>query len=156
MIRLAIFLVALVAAPAFAGGPAWDDMVADKAPGIRIFGAIGACVNAVADPQGVASVLRDAGWEPADAEDGTRGFQIENLSVMFWEEPGFCMVETSDFSTAALTEMLGAFDILPSGQDDAGCAEFSMDATTATLTGGGNDPACTSDTEAVLRFEVVQ
>jgi hypothetical protein len=156
MIRLPVVLSLLLASPAVAGGPAWDDFVADKTPSVRILGAVGACANAVSDPPRVAAVLRDAGWDQADADDGTLGFQVDNTALMFWETPDFCMVETSDFSTAALTAVLGAFDIRPDGRDDAGCAQFTIDATTATLTGGGNDPTCTSETEAALRFEVTQ
>jgi hypothetical protein len=156
MIRLACLLSLLLPACAMAGGPAWEEMVADKTPGIRAFGAIAACANAVSDPDTVAAGLADAGWVRADEFDGTYGFQIDNVMMMFWDEPGFCMVETSDFSTDGLTQMLGAFDIVPDGQDDAGCAQFTLDDTTATLTGGGNDPVCTSDTEAALRFEVTQ
>jgi hypothetical protein len=156
MIRFVAVFSILLASPVLAGGPAWDDFVADENANTRILGAVGACVNAVTDPQGVASVLRDAGWQEVEVFDRTLGFEVDGTSLMISETPGFCMIETSDFSTSSLTELLVAFDIPPTGQDDAGCTEFTMEATTATLNGGGNDPACTSNTEAVLRFEVTE
>ncbi len=156
MIRLATLVFLMTSASATAGGPAWDEMVADPTPGIRAFGTIGACVTAVSDPQAVTDALENAGWERADEFDGVPGFQVDNVSVMFWEDGGFCMMQTDDFSTRDLTDMLAAFDIPPVGEDDMGCVQFNFSGTIATLTGGGNDPACTSDTEAALRFEVSQ
>ena len=152
MIRPTLALL-LLATPAFAGGPAWEYMVAETEPGIRMFGAIGACVNAVATPADVTPVLAHAGWQEVDEYDGNTSFQTASASMMYADDGGFCMVETSDFNTETLTAFLVAFDITPSGTDADGCTQFLIESTTATLTSGGNDPVCTSDTEATLRFE---
>jgi hypothetical protein len=154
---LPAFLVCCLCAPlvAMAGGPAWEDFLAESEPAVQILGAIGACANAVKEPQGVIPVFAGAGWERADEFDGTVGFQTPSTYVMFWTEPGFCMVETTDFNTDGLTALLASFDIAPSGTDADGCTQFTLPDTdvVATLTGGGNDPQCTSPTEAALRFE---
>lgn len=143
----------LLATPAIAGGPVWEDMVAEPEPGARIFGAIGACVNAVTTPADVTPVLAQAGWEQVDEYDGNTSFQTTSASMMYANDGGFCMVETTDFNTETLTAFLAAFDITPSGTDADGCVQFIIENTTATLTSGGNDPVCTSTTEATLRFE---
>ncbi len=156
MIRLACILFLLVPAMARAQGDSWEIMITVSDTDTRTLGAIGACLTATVAPQDVAPVLADAGWERADEYDGTSGFQSDNISMMFWNDPGFCMLETADYSTAEMSDLLESVDILPVGEDDAGCAQFTLYGTTATLTGGGNDPACTSETEAALRFEVTE
>jgi hypothetical protein len=148
-----LVIALLLTTPAFAGGPAWEDMVAEPEPGARMFGAIGACVNAVATPADVTPILAQAGWERVDEYDGNTSFQTASASMMYADDGGFCMVETTDFNTDTLTAFLAAFDISPSGSDADGCTQFIIEETTATLTSGGNDPVCTSATEATLRFE---
>ncbi len=154
MIRLA-FILTVLAAPAFAGGPVWEDMIAETAAGPQILGAVLACADAVTSPQSVASVLAKAGWEHGSEDDGTDTYTGKNASLMFWSTPGFCMIDTSVFNTDGMTRFLAGFDIVPMGKDADGCAQFDLpDAgVVATLTGGGNDPVCTSATESTLRFE---
>jgi hypothetical protein len=152
MIRTTLILCAL-SAPAFAGGPAWDDMVAETEPGARTLGAIFACVNAVANPAAVTQKMEQAGWARIDEFEGSVTFKTSTMSIMYAKEPGFCIIETTDFNTTSLTAFLTAFDIAPTGIDADGCTIFTIETTTATLTGGGNDPSCTSPTAAALRFE---
>jgi hypothetical protein len=143
----------LLSAPAFAGGPVWEEMVSEKDAGPRLLGAIGACITAVGDPARTESVLTAAGWQSVEAEEGNIGFDSDDLSLMFWQDPGFCMLETSNFTTETVTQFLAGFEMTPSGTDPGGCTQFVFEDTIATLTGGGNDPICTSATEAVFRFE---
>ncbi len=150
MIRPALISLLFYAATSAAHA----DMSLETEPGPRIMGAIYGC-NAVAmdHPQTLTDMLGKAGWERVDEYDGSTSFQTTNTSMMYADDGGFCMVATSDFNTGTLTALLATKGIAPSGQDADGCTQFIVNATTATLTGGGNDPACTSSTEAVLRFE---
>jgi len=155
MIRLTLALT-LLAAPAFADESAWYDKVADADPGTRLAALITGCSAAVTDPTAVTAMLTAANWTRADEFDGTAAFQTASTDIMFWQEPGFCMVSVTDFNTETITAQLAKLEITPSGQDADGCAQFTVQGLTAILTGGGNDPACTSTTEAVLRFEPAQ
>ena len=151
-----ILTLTLLAAPAFADESAWSDEISDADPGTRLAALITGCTTAVTDPAAVTAILTVANWTRADEFDGTTGFQTTSTDMMFYQDAGFCMVSVTDFNTETLTAALADQGISSSGQDDAGCAQFDFMGTTATLTGGGNDPACTSTTEAVLRFEPAQ
>ena len=155
MIRL-ILALTLLAAPAFADESPWSDEVSDANPGTRLAALIAGCTTAVTDPAAVTAILTAANWTRADEFDGTTGFQTTSTDMRFYQDAGFCMVAMTDFNTETPTAELADQGISSSGQDDAGCAQFSLMDTIATLTGGGNDPACTSTTEAVLRFEPAQ
>ena len=154
MIRLTFALtLTLLAVPALAQDTAWTAAVANKDPGKRLAALLTGCTAAVADPTAATAALTAANWTRADEFDGTVGFQTDATDMMFWQDPGFCMVSVTDFNTETLTADLAKLGLSPSGEDADGCAQFSVGTTTATLTGGGNDPACTSTSEAVLRFE---
>lgn len=155
MIRLTLALT-LLAAPAFADESPWYDEVADADPGTRVAALLTGCAQAVSDPTGVTTVLTSAKWTRADEFEGTIGFETTSTAMMFWQDPGFCMVSVTDFNTETLTAQLAKLGLPPTGQDADGCAQFTVEGMTATLTGGGNDPACTSTSEAVLRFEPAQ
>jgi hypothetical protein len=151
MIRPALLTLLLTAA---AAGTAYADMTLETEPGPRIMGAIYGC-NAVAmdNPSTLTDMLGKAGWDRVDEYDGSTSFQTTNTSMMYADDGGFCMVESTDFNTETLTTFLATEGITPSGTDADGCTQFIINTTTATLTGGGNDPQCTSTTEAALRFE---
>ena len=151
-----ILTLTLLTAPAFADEAAWSDQVSDADPGTRLAALITGCTTAVADPAAVTAILTAANWTRADEFDGTAAFQTAQTDMMFYQDAGFCMVSVTDFNTETMTAALADQGISPSGQDDAGCAQFDVLGTIATLTGGGNDPACTSTSEAVLRFEPAQ
>lgn len=155
MFRL-ILTLTLLAAPAFADESPWYDEVTNADPGTRLAALITGCTTAVTDPAAVTAILTAANWTRADEFDGTAAFQTAQTDMMFYQDAGFCMVSVTDFNTETLTAELADQGISSSGQDDAGCSQFDLQGTTATLTGGGNDPACTSTTEAVLRFEPAQ
>ena len=154
VIRAAAFLT-LLASSAVAGGPAWEDMIAEPDPFVQLMGAVAACANAVTDPQSIASHFVAAGWETMQGEEGTIAFQTKTTSVMFWQDPGFCMLDTSLMNTEGLTRYLTAAGIAATGSDAEGCAQFAVPDTNivATLTGPGNDPVCTSPAGSTLRFE---
>ena len=138
MLRLTLALT-LLSAPAFAGETAWYDEVADTDPGTRLGALITGCTAAVTDPTAVTAVLTAANWTRADEFDGTAGFQTTSTDMMFWQDPGFCMVSVTDFNTETLTAQMAKLGLTPSGQDADGCAQFTVDGITATLTGGGKD-----------------
>ncbi len=151
-----LLTLALFAAPAFADESPWYDEVADADPGTRVAALLTGCTAALTDPTAVTAALTAADWTRADEYEGTIAFQTTSTDMMFWQDPGFCMVSVTDFNTETLTAQLFKLGLTPSGQDADGCAQFTVAGTTATLTGGGNDPACTSTSEAVLRFEPAQ
>lgn len=155
MIRLALTLT-LLAAPAFADEAPWYAEIADADPGTRVAALLTGCSEAISDPTSVTAILTAANWTRADEFEGTVGFETASTAMMFWQDPGFCMVTVTDFNTETLTAQLAKLGLNPTGQDAGGCAQFSVDGTIATMTGGGNDPACTSGSEAVLRFEPAQ
>ncbi len=152
MLRL-ILAFTLLATPSFADEAAWSDEVANIDPGTRLAALITGCTTALTDPTAVTAILTAANWTRADEFDGTVAFQTASTDMMFYQDAGFCMVSVTDFNTETLAAELASLGITSSGQDEYGCAQFKMDGTIATLTGGGNDPACASTSEAVLRFD---
>ncbi len=119
-------------------------------------GALLACDLGVRDPDAADAVLTGAGWTKTE-EEGSWSYVSENLTVMMWTVPGFCMVEDSEAGTEALgTTFLGLANVPPDMATDAeGCTTYALDGgATATLTGPGNDPACTSETGAAMRFSL--
>jgi hypothetical protein len=100
----------------------------------------------------VASVLQDAGWAAVDAEDESQSYEAGNFWIMFSNEPGFCMFETTDMNTTGAATYLTSMGFDQTGTDADGCPQFQIFESVATLTGGGNDPQCSSTTEATFRF----
>jgi hypothetical protein len=129
------------------------DWLASDAMPARLIGLIGACAGAVSEPDAAQDAFVEAGWTPVEEFDGIHGFESGEEGIMFWRAPGFCMFDTTRLGTAELASILSELYDTPSGTDADGCAQFIIENTTATLTGGGNDPQCTSQTEAALRFE---
>jgi hypothetical protein len=151
MIRPALLTLLIGTA---ATGMAYADMTLETEPGPRIMGAIYGCNQVAMDhPLTLTDMLGKAGWERFDEYDGSTSFQTTNTTMMYADDGGFCMIESTDFNTEALTTLLATEGITPTGTDADGCTTFTINTTTATLTGGGNDPQCTSATEAALRFE---
>jgi hypothetical protein len=147
-------LLALLAQPALAEMAfVADELLAN--PDTALAGALVACATGVTDPDAADAAFLAAGWEKMEGE-GSWDYAHENLTVMMWTVPGFCMVDAPDTSTDAMAEtFLGLSGNPPDETTDAdGCRAFLLDDTiTATLNGPGNDPACTSDTGAAMRFE---
>lgn len=148
---LALLLLALPAQAEMAFAP--QDLLAARETAQA--GAMLACDLGVRDPDAADKVLTDAGWEKTE-DEGSWNYANENLTVMMWTVPGFCMVEDAEASTDDMANtFLGLSNDVPDiGTDDQGCTTYTYDGVTATLTGPGNDPQCTSDTGAALRFSL--
>ncbi len=139
--------------------PAFADMAFKASdllpnPDTALAGALVACATGVTDPDAADAAFLGAGWEKTEGE-GSWEYGQGDLSVMMWNVPGFCMVDAPDISTDAMaTTFLGLANIPPGGARDAdGCRTFALDPNiTVTLNGPGNDPVCTSDTGAAMRF----
>jgi hypothetical protein len=119
-------------------------------------GAMLACDLGVRDPDAADKVLTDAGWAKTEGE-GSWEYASENLTLMMWTVPGFCMVEDAEAGTTAFNDtLLGLANTPPDiGTDTDGCTTYTYDdGVIATLNGPGNDPQCTSDTGAALRFSL--
>lgn len=148
---LAFFLLALPAQAEMAFQP--QDLLAARETAQA--GAMLACDLGVRDPVAADKVLTDAGWTKTEGE-GSWDYASENLTIMMWTVPGFCMVEDAEASTDNLSNnFLGLSNTPPDiGTDPDGCTTYTYDGVTVTLNGPGNDPQCTSDTGAALRFSL--
>ena len=126
-----------------------------SAPETALGGAIIACVEGAVDPASADAAFADAGWTSTEGEgDGTVAWEQGDLWTMYWTEPGFCMVADEAISTDEMeATLLGLTDSPPEmGKDEDGCTTYDLGPVIATLTSSGNDPTCTSDSGAALRF----
>lgn len=153
MIRTAV-LLALFAAPAAAQ---------DADPAGQLVEGYIACYMGHGAPDTVAPNLGLYGWTHEAGEDGITtalpGIGGDSF-VLIANDASFCHVESMTLGTTKAAEVLavalqGANVTLPertTGPD--GCATYDLgDGVTATLTSGGNDPTCTSDTDSGVRFD---
>lgn len=125
---------------------------------------IKACMAAAGDPALISAAFVAAGWtaEPS-AEEGLISFIPANdaQTFAFIADTGvFCHVESLNTGSAALADLLAAtlksegWQTAEPGKDADGCTLIDLgDSITATLTSGGNDPTCTSETDSAVRFE---
>lgn len=124
-------------------------------PKTALGGAIIACAEGVADPAIIDTAFGEAGWTAAEGEgDGTASWEQGDMWVLYWTDPGFCMVADETISTAEMeATLLGLTKPSPTtGTDEDGCTTYDLGPIVATLTSSGNDPTCTSDNGAALRF----
>ncbi len=103
-------------------------------------------------------------WTKSAAEDGIEiampGVGSDTF-VLLSQDKSFCHVESLVLGTDKTLETfksaieLGGMFKLPEPQTSPdGCALYDFgDGMTATLTSGGNDPTCTSQTDSALRFD---
>jgi hypothetical protein len=150
---LTAFAVAALASAAQAETDlAAKDLLA--APETALGGAILACAEATIDPAAADTTFKDTGWQSVEDYDGTTAWEQGDLWTMYWTEPGFCMVADEAISTAQMeATLLGLTDTPPTpGTDEDGCTTYDLGPVVATLTSSGNDPTCTSDRGAALRF----
>lgn len=121
------------------------------------------CFMGRGDPDVVAPNLGLYGWTHGEAEDGV-AIALPGVGdgsfVLMATDASFCHVESLKLGTDAAAQTLtlalqGASVTLPDAQTDAmGCALYDLGpGITATLTSGGNDPTCTSDTSSIVRFD---
>ena len=152
MTRLA-FLLTFLPLPAFADMAfRAEDLLPNRDTALA--GAMVACATGVTDPDAADAAFTGAGWEKFE-DEGSWSYISGDLTVMMWTVPGFCMVEDATTGTDAMADtFLGLSNVPPDEATDAdGCRTFLMDGSiTATLTGPGNDPVCTSETGAAMRF----
>ena len=123
-----------------------------------------ACMSGGGEVALTESMLTALFWTRSDAgEDGLVYFNPgvgEDTAVYMAEDGSFCHVESLTVGSAPASEILiaalgseegAAFD---TSKDAMGCTR--LDFTTgvsATITSGGNDPTCASDTDSGVRFE---
>lgn len=118
--------------------------------------ALAACATGVNDPDAADAALLAAGWEKTELE-GSWEYASETTFVMMWTVPGFCMAEVASLRTVEFSDALMALGAhtLPTTFNTDGCEVFDMgNGVTATLSGPGQDPVCTSDDGATMRFEL--
>ena len=126
-----------------------------SAPETALGGAIIACAEGALDPASADAALEAAGWTSIEDEgDGTTAWEQGDLWTMYWTDPGFCMIADEAISTAEMeATLVGLTDAPPTmGTDEDGCTTYDLGPVIATLTSSGNDPTCTSDSGAALRF----
>ena len=154
MTRLA-FILSLLALPAQAEMAfKAEDLLAGRETAQA--GALVACALGATDPDAADAAFTGAGWTKTE-DEGSWEYASEPLTVMMWTVPGFCMLEDAEAGTDAMaTTFLGLSNDAPAiGTDSDGCTTYTLDTgVTATLTGPGNDPQCTSDTGSAMRFSL--
>lgn len=174
--RAAALALALTALPAAAQDAELDallalipevaqQLLADPDRDNRLGGALAACMIGVTDPQVAIAALEAAGWNPLEGIEGTLSFDLDGTfaeTVTVALDPGFCMVETTSYGTADTVDVLRivsealeipGFDLIGTGAGECPYAELGI-GVAASISGPGNDPACTSDTAATVRFTI--
>ncbi len=124
-------------------------------PETALGGAVIACAEGASDPKIIDTAFGEAGWTAAEGEgDGTASWESGDMWVLYWTEPGFCMIADEAISTAEMeATLLGLTDTPPTmGKDEDGCTTYDLGPVIGTLTSSGNDPVCMSQTGAALRF----
>jgi hypothetical protein len=156
MIRAAAILT-LLAAPA---------MAQDADPAGQLVEAYVACLHGGGEVATTEGILTGLGWARAEAgEDGLVYFIPsvgEDTQVYMADDGSFCHAESFSVGTEAAAQILlaavesdGNPPYEPS-QDEAGCSQLIFAGqVSATLTSGGNDPVCASDSDSAVRFEPV-
>lgn len=138
----------------------------DADPAGQLIEGIVACLHGGGDVATTEGILTGLGWGAGQGgEDGLVYFYPasgENTVVYIAEDGSFCHAETAAIGTEAASQILlaaVASDGNPpfeSSKDEAGCTQLVFDGkVSATLTSGGNDPVCASDSDAAIRFEPV-
>ena len=151
-VRLLVLL--LLASPA---------MAQDADPTSQLAEGYITCFMGHGDPDIVAPNLGLYGWTHDEPQDGVAIAMPgagEASFVLMATDASFCHVESLQLGTQKAAETLAlalqaANTTLPTpGTDAMGCALYDLgNGTTATLTSGGNDPVCTSDTSSIVRFD---
>ena len=106
---------------------------------------------------GLAWIRRD------DGEDGLIYFYPgagDSTFVYMADDGSFCHVESTAVDSSTASELLATSLGPPDGapfvysKTDMGCTRLDFDTgVMATITSGGNDPVCGSDTDSAVRFE---
>lgn len=156
MIRAAA-LLALLATPA---------MAQDADPAGQLVEGYMACLHGGGDVATTEGILSGLGWAQGEAgEDGLVYFNPavgENTQIYMADDGSFCHVESFSVGTEAASLILTAaaesdasIPFEPA-KDAAGCTQLIFGGqVSATLTSGGNDPVCASDSDSGVRFAPV-
>lgn len=154
-----LLMLAALAAPALSG-PA---MAQDASPANQIVEGVLACLSGGGDT-GLTGDMLDALFWSADGEgeDGLFYFTPgagEDTFIYIAGDGSFCHVESTSLDSATTSEILAATLESQEGtsffysQDEQGCTRLDLESgVTVTITSGGNDPTCASETDAGLRF----
>lgn len=153
MIRSAA-LLALLSGPALAQ---------DADPRNQLVEGYMACMSGGGQVDLTESMLTALFWTRSDdGEDGLVYFHPgvgEDTVVYMADDGSFCHVESQSVDSATASEILAASLGGPEGapfdysKDDMGCTRLDFETgVNATITSGGNDPTCASDTDSGVRF----
>lgn len=154
MIRL-VALLTLLAAPAVAQ---------DADPRHQLAEGYMACMSGGGQVDLTAGVLTASGWTRDNSdEEGLVYFYPASgdATVVYMADDGsFCHVESTTIDSATASEILAKTLAPPEGapfdysKDDMGCTMLDFNTSvTATITSGGNDPTCGSETDSGVRFQ---
>jgi len=143
-------------------GTAQPVLAQDADPANQLVEGYVVCIMAKGDAEVATANLGLYGWTHEEAEDGLQvalpGVGGDTF-VLMANDGSFCQVESMTLGTDKAAETLGF--ALPgagisdpvTGTDEMGCTTMDLgNGLTATLTSGGNDPTCTSDTDSAVRF----
>lgn len=154
MIRF-VLLAAVLATPAFAQ---------DADPANQLVEGYMACMSGGGQVDLTQAMLEAAQWTRSEGgEEGLIYFNPgvgEDSFIMMADDGSFCHVESTSIGSATASEIvaaaLGGEEGAPFviSKDDMGCTRLDFDTgVSATITSGGNDPTCGSDTDSGVRFE---
>lgn len=118
------------------------------------------CLMARGDAEVISSNLALYGWTTEGPQDGIftafPGVGGDTF-LLTAQDASFCHIESLVIGTRRAAEMLGysmtgtGLTLPDPGQDAQGCATYDFgNGILATLTAGGENPACTSDTTSTL------
>ncbi len=154
---IALLALLLGASPVLAQGA--DD------PGYQMIDGIGACILGGGAVDATTMALADVGWTTEiDGELGILMFKPatgDKVSGWLLAQSGDCVIESTALGTEDAQTMFNLFmmggnsgiEVAESGTDADGCTTHSLsNGGVATLTSGGNDPTCASETTSAVRF----
>jgi len=123
----------------------------------------GACLAGGGSPDDTSLVFNEIGFaEDTEGEDGLIYFvneAVPDMLVYAADDGSFCHVESLSVGTETASLAFIAFQdslglALDHNQSEDGCTQFGIAGgdILATVTSGGNDPFCASDTDSAIRF----
>ncbi len=132
----------------------------DADPGNQLIEGYVACLVARGDAELISASLGLYGWTTEGPQDGVftafPGAGADTF-LLTAQDASFCHVESLVIGTQRLTQLLGyglpgtGLTVPAPTADDRGCATYDFgDGILATLTAGGENPACTGDTTSTL------
>ena len=140
-------------------------MAQDDTPTGQVLEGLVACYSGAGDPVTTVALLEEFTWAQSDGEDGTiymypTAGEGESTFVYLADDGSYCHTESLAVDSASASEILGTMlssaevtDIAYNKTDD-GCTQLGLPGgTTVTITSGGNDPMCGSETDSGIRFE---